>query len=69
VDQRGGRGFYCLKSSGGAPSAHRILTQARAEAEGWFNGPPYALAKVVFDENDSEECSLAIEDSVNGFAG
>ncbi len=22
----------------------------------WFNGPPYAVAEVVFDENDMEGC-------------
>lgn len=23
----------------------------------WFNGPPYAVAEVVFDENDMSACS------------
>ena len=34
----------------------RFLTQDEAELEGWFNGPPYALAETVFDEDDMEEC-------------
>ena len=35
---------------------NRILDYAEAEAEGWFNGPPYAVAEVVFDENSMEAC-------------
>jgi len=35
----------------------RILSRAEAEAEGWFNGPPYAVAESVFDEYDMEGCS------------
>jgi hypothetical protein len=38
------------------PNHRRILNSAKAEAEGWFNGPPYAVAEHVFDENDLEEC-------------
>jgi hypothetical protein len=34
----------------------RYLTQEEAELEGWFNGPPYALAEVVFDEDGIVEC-------------
>jgi len=41
-----------------APSARQILTQAVAEADGWFNGPPYAVAEIVFDEDDLEVCTL-----------
>ena len=43
------------------PASRRSLTHAEAEAEGWFNGPPYALAEVVFDEYDQEGCSLEPE--------
>ena len=32
------------------------LNEVEAEAEGWFNGPPYAVAEVVFDEDDREIC-------------
>lgn len=42
---------------GGSPAAHRTLSGAEAEAEGWFKGPPYAVAESVFDENDIEGCS------------
>jgi hypothetical protein len=41
-----------------APERRRTLGQAEAEAEGWFNGPPYAVAESVFDEYDIEGCSL-----------
>lgn len=34
----------------------RTLNQAQAEAEGWFNGPPYASPEIVFDEYDQEGC-------------
>lgn len=31
-----------------------VLDGARAEAEGWFKGPPYAVTEVVFDEDSYE---------------
>ena len=34
----------------------RYLTREEAELEGWFNGPPYAVAEVVFDEGSIVEC-------------
>jgi hypothetical protein len=34
----------------------RTLTKAEAEADGWFVGPPYAVAEMVFDEEDIEGC-------------
>ncbi len=40
-----------------APDLCRTLSQAEAEAEGWFKGPPYAVAETVFDEYDIEACS------------
>lgn len=44
---------------GGIPAQpHRILTRAEAEAQRWFNGPPYAVLESVFDEYDFEGCSL-----------
>jgi hypothetical protein len=45
-----------------APPVHRPLSESEARAEGWFNGPPYALAEDVFDEYDFESCSLDPED-------
>lgn len=38
------------------------LSGREAEDRGWFNGPPYAVAEHVFDENDLEACSLTPED-------
>lgn len=35
-----------------------ILSRFRAERAGWFDGPPYAVAECVFDEDDLEGCSL-----------
>ena len=40
------------------PDLRRTLSRGEAEAEGWFNGPPYAVAEVVFDEDDLQGCSL-----------
>ena len=40
------------------PELRRALSQAEAEADGWFNGPPYAVNEVVFDEHYIEGCSL-----------
>ena len=47
-----------VEVGGTGPASRRSLTHAEAEAEGWFNGPPYAVAEVVFDEHDQEGCSL-----------
>ena len=35
----------------------RRLTHKQATAEGWFNGPPYALKEQVFDEYDQAGCA------------
>jgi len=45
----------------GAPERRRILSRTEAEAEGWFNGSPYAIAESVFDEYDMDGCSLEPE--------
>jgi len=39
----------------------RTLNGAEAEAEGWFNGPPYAVAETVFDEDSQEACEQTNE--------
>ena len=39
------------------PEPRRTLSRAEAEAEGWLNGPPYAVAESVFDEDDQEGCT------------
>jgi hypothetical protein len=33
-----------------------ILSYEQAEKDGWFNGPPYAVAETVFDEDDFAGC-------------
>jgi hypothetical protein len=40
----------------------RTLDCAGAEAEAWFNGPPYAVSETVFDENDQDGCALTPDD-------
>ncbi|HEY6334757.1 MAG TPA: hypothetical protein VI113_02615 [Alphaproteobacteria bacterium] len=45
------------------PGRCRILSRAEAEAEGWFSGPPYAVAESVFDEYDIEGCSPEPEET------
>lgn len=44
-----------VASSGGET---RVLSYDEASRDGWFNGPPYAVAEVVFDEDDLEGCDL-----------
>jgi hypothetical protein len=39
-----------------AGTTPRTLNRIEAEAEGWFNGPPYAVAEYVFDEEDQQGC-------------
>ncbi len=41
-----------------SPEFRRTLGYAEADAEGWFNGPPYAVGESVFDEYDMDGCSL-----------
>ena len=41
-----------------ASRSRRVLTYAEAEADGWLNGPPYAVAESVFDEDSLQGCSL-----------
>jgi hypothetical protein len=36
----------------------QILSRSEAEEQGWFNGPPYAVAELVFDEYDLETCEI-----------
>jgi hypothetical protein len=45
-----------------SPERRRTLGHVEAEAEGWFNGPPYAVAEHVFDEDGIEGCSLVPAD-------
>ena len=44
------------------PKPDRVLNQAEAETEGWFHGPPYAVAEQVFDENDMKGCIQVFSD-------
>jgi hypothetical protein len=39
------------------PPYRRTLSGAEAEAEGWFNGPPYAVREKVFDEYEQMACA------------
>jgi hypothetical protein len=43
--------------------AVRIIGGAEAEAEGWFNGPPYPVLEHVFDEDGIIDCSSTPDDS------
>ncbi len=52
-----------VEVGGDAPDRRRVLGRAEAEAAGWFNGPPYAVAESIFDENDIEGCSPGPEGS------
>lgn len=42
----------------------RIIVAIRLDHEedpSWYNGPPYAVAESVFDEDDMEACGLSPE--------
>jgi hypothetical protein len=51
-----------VEVGGNEPRLRRRLARAGAEAEGWFNGPPYAVSETVFDENDQDGCALTPDD-------
>ncbi|MEQ1574733.1 MAG: hypothetical protein ABL993_10860 [Vicinamibacterales bacterium] len=38
----------------------RVIVAVRLDAPDvtWYNGPPYAVAEIVLDENDLEGCSI-----------
>ena len=46
--------------SGTGDRGERTSAGGVAEREGWFNGPPYAVAEVVFDEDDLEQCKPVV---------
>jgi hypothetical protein len=50
-----------VEIEGGTPGpvALNTLDRMTAEAEGWFEGPPYAVVETVLDENDIEDCGPA----------
>lgn len=52
-----------IEAASNDPKHRRTLDRAEAEAEGWFNGPPYAVAESVFDEDDIEGCSPEPEET------
>lgn len=56
VDPEAGMTF--TREEGGQEPEPYTLTGAQAAAEGWFNGPPYAVAEHAFDEYDQEGCEL-----------
>ena len=45
-----------VKVGSTVPELRRVLNRAEAEADGWFNGPPYAVCECVFDEYEQEGC-------------
>jgi hypothetical protein len=47
-----------VDAGGSTPDMRRSPGRAEAEADGWFNGPPYAVLETVFDEDDIAGCSL-----------
>lgn len=39
----------------------RVVDGAEAQSRGIFNGPPYGVIEIVFDEDELEQCSLTPE--------
>jgi hypothetical protein len=46
------------------PSSVQTIEFAEAEAEGWFNGPPYAAVEYVFDEDSIVDYPLAPDSGI-----
>jgi hypothetical protein len=42
-----------------SPETGAESLQAEAEQEGWFEGPPYRIPEVVFNEDDLDDCEPA----------
>jgi hypothetical protein len=51
------------------PDLRRTLGGSEAKADGWFNGPPYAVAELVFDEYDQQPCTLQPDRNATAPAG
>jgi len=47
-----------IATSENRTTSTKEIDGTEAEQAGWFNGPPYAVAEIVFDEDDLEGCSL-----------
>ena len=45
-----------VTTSTGGKTTYQGLTQDEASMRGWFNGPPYAIAEHVFDEDAQCGC-------------
>ena len=43
-------------------TVERVLTRLEAEADGWLEGPPYAVEELVFDESDFGGCTSLTSD-------
>jgi len=43
----------------GSTRSQQSLNETDAAAEGWFNGPPYAVAEHVFDEDGVAGCHVS----------
>jgi hypothetical protein len=52
-----------VTQNNGPETTSRWLDRYEAAEEGWFSGPPYAVAEMVFDENDIEGCTPARDES------
>ena len=52
----GGKKWQCTDMGSRVITA--ICLSEHKEDESWFNGPPYAVAEIVFDEDDQQACTL-----------
>jgi len=54
--------FWCGEKAWGCTDiGTRVITAIRLDRDAdpsWYNGPPYTVAEVVFDEYDTEACTL-----------
>ena len=48
------------KAAGDAQTSARVMAAIKLDQSGpsWYNGPPYGVAEIVFDEYDLEACAI-----------
>lgn len=59
VTDIGSRTIVAIRVDRVTLSDGKVLDRAAAEREGWFNGPSFAVAEIVFDEDDYEAIEVA----------
>lgn len=59
----GSAGFIWRCTDVGSRTITAIMLEDGRDAS-WYNGPPYAVAEIVFDEYDFADCSRSFEEGI-----